>query len=148
MQQSAQSDDAVCETGQYMNQTGCAECTVCPEGYGVQELCQRDSTDTVCTQCNSGQYSKLTPTNRFCTECSNCTALSRQLLSVCTVEEDAVCGSCQQDHFLQISRDGSTQCVECSQCPPDSSAVRWFECSHLPMEQQCAPGACMHATKS
>ncbi len=107
----------------------------------MQHNCQ-GSQDTVCMQCTDGQYSKLRSTNMYCTSCTDCTVLNKALISECTLEQDSVCGGCSLGHFLQISRDGSTQCAQCSQCPPGTEAVRWFECSELPENQQCAPGNC------
>ena len=138
MQGAPLSDDPVCDKGYYLNTT-CIPCSICAEGHGVKYACE-DHKDTVCNQCPEGQYSKQISGNRLCTNCTNCSSLNRNLASTCTREKNTICGSCTKGYFLQINRDGSTYCAECSLCPPGEEAMRWYECADMPESHQCAPG--------
>lgn len=131
-------DDPECDIGHYLNVT-CMPCLVCAEGYGIKHTCEGDK-NTVCEQCPPGKYSKQISGNRFCMACTDCLHQNRNSVSNCTQKRDTVCGRCSKGHFLQVSRDGSTFCAECSLCPPDKEAMRWYECADMPDNQQCAPG--------
>lgn len=128
-----------------MNGT-CMPCSVCPVGYGVQTNCQRTQ-DTVCKPCTHKQFSRYINGNRFCTNCTKCAA-EQTFISDCTHDKDTVCGGCIEGYFLQVNRDGNTQCSKCSRCPSGGNAVKWYDCLDLPEDHQCAPGISIHNINS
>lgn len=148
------SSRALCQPGYFLNNTNvsqlhssCVPCTPCAAGNGSQTLCH-NTTDSVCAPCTPGYYSEFSAShnNWVCKACINCTALNRTTISDCTPSQDSTCGKCFKDYFLTVNSNGYTECAVCSYCPPGREVARWYDCTHLPVNQQCAPGssACMH----
>lgn len=96
--------------------------------------------DTACSECAGGRFSKLTTSGRECTECESCTP-ERIESSPCTSTQNSICGHCSGGYFLYVDSDGS-ECRRCSPCPPDQVVIHWIECAEAgePVDNQCAPG--------
>ncbi|KAL1776383.1 tumor necrosis factor receptor superfamily member 1B [Sigmodon hispidus] len=123
-------------------------CAACPPGQHVKHFCTK-TTDTVCTDCEDGTYTKLWNRLSTCLSCGSRCGYDQVKTRACTKEQNRVC-TCKADMYcaLQTNTDSCRQCMRLSKCGPGFGVASTRSENGNVVCSACAPGTFSDTTSS
>lgn len=123
-------------------------CAACPPGQHVKHFCTKTS-DTVCSDCEDGTYTKLWNRLPTCLSCGSRCDDDQVKIRVCTKQQNRVC-ACKADMYcaLQTNTDSCRQCMSLSKCGPGFGVASTRSANENVVCRACDPGTFSDTTSS
>jgi len=147
--------------------SACIPCETCDVGYGLVSACNSAGDQTVCKQCEEGEYSTggvgvcedcgenevSNAAKSACVPCDTCD-VGYGFVSACnSAGAQTVCEMCQDGHFSaggvgtcqmcggnEFSNEGKSACIPCSSCPAGEGLVKHCQGSNDTLCEACEEG--------
>ncbi|XP_052574169.1 tumor necrosis factor receptor superfamily member 1B [Peromyscus californicus insignis] len=136
------------EPKEYYNNNVQMCCAACPPGQHVKHFCTKTS-DTVCSDCEDGTYTKLWNRLSTCLSCGSRCGYDQVKTRACTKQQNRVC-ACKADMYcaLQTNTDSCRQCLRLSKCGPGFGVASTRSANGNVVCRACAPGTFSDTTSS